>query len=92
MIWIPLTPDEARGVLTELDIAYKPVVDGSCTAFVGEDMQLMTIEEQIDTQFEATLDDLTAGVEYCVAIQVSTAAGESGFSNTIKAERKAFKL
>ncbi len=47
-------------------------------------MQLMTIEENIDTQSEALIGDLDASLEYCVAIQVSTIAGESGFSNILK--------
>ncbi len=83
-LWVPLTPDEARGVLTNLTLAYQPANNGSCYAIEEEDMQLMTIEENIDTQSEALIGDLYASLEYCVAIQVSTIAGESGFSNILK--------
>ena len=87
VIWVPLTADEARGVLTELDIAYQPAINGSCARF-GDSMELMTIEQQLETQSEAVLDDLEPEEEYCVAMQVSTIAGESGFSNVVKAQRK----
>lgn len=89
VIWVPLTPDEARGVLTELDIAYQPAVDGSCDSF-GDSMQLMLIEQQLETQSEAILEGLEPGEEYCVAMQVSTIAGESGFSNIVKTQRKQY--
>ena len=77
-------------MLTELDIAYQPAVNGSCSRadFGAEGMKLLTMEEQIDTQSEAVLDELEPGEEYCVAIQVSTIAGESGFSNILKAQCK----
>ena len=88
VFWIPLTPDEARGVLTQLEIAYQPAANGSCSSIGEEGMQLMTIEEEIDTQSEVVVDGLVAGEEYCVAIQVSTTAGESGFSNIQKAPCK----
>ena len=88
MFWIPLTPDEARGVLTRLQIAYQPADNGSCLGIGEEGMELMTIEEDIDTQSEALVDGLEATEEYCVAIQVSTRAGESGFSNILKIHRE----
>lgn len=88
VFWIPLTPDEARGVLTQLQIAYQAAVNGSCSSIGEDEMQLMTIEEEVDTQSEAVVDGLVAGEEYCVAIQVSTSAGESGFSNILMAQRK----
>lgn len=88
VFWVPLTPDEARGVLTGLQIAYQPSVNGSCSYLEQDSMQLMRIEENVDTQSEAVIDGLVGSEEYCVGIQVSTTAGESGFSNTIKAQCK----
>jgi len=72
-------------VLTELQIAYQPAVNGACYAIHEGDMQQMTIEENIDTQSEAVIDDLDPSKEYCVAIQVSTRAGESEYTNTLQA-------
>ena len=95
VIWIPLTPDEARGVLTSLQIAYQPSLNGSCDLLDEDDMQLMTIMEDIDTQSSAVIDGLLASEEYCVGIQVITIAGESGYSDIIKAQCmsvKNFKL
>ena len=51
VFWVPLTPDEARGVLTDLQIAYQPSPNGTCTYLDESGMQLMTIEENIDTQW-----------------------------------------
>ena len=88
VFWIPLTLDEARGVLTSLQIAYEPARNGTCTNIDEEDMQLMTITESLHTQSEAVIDGLLSTEEYCVAIQVSTRAGESGFSNVLRGHCK----
>ena len=88
VFWIPLTLDEARGVLTSLQIAYEPARNGTCTDIDEEDMQLMTITESLHTQSEAVIDGLLFTEEYCVAIQVSTRAGESGFSNVLRGHCK----
>ena len=89
MFWDPLTPDEARGVLTRLDIAYQPTpADGVCSEIGDEDMEVMTMQEDVDTQSEAEITGLDPTKEYCMAIQVSTRAGESGYSHTLKAHRK----
>ena len=88
VFWVPLTPDEARGVLTELQIAYQPSLNGTCAYLDYSNMQVMTIQENIDTQSVAVIDGLEEDKEYCVGIQVSTVAGESGFSNTLKAHCK----
>lgn len=88
VFWIPLTPDEARGVLTLLQIAYEPATNGLCYDINEEDMRVMTLLENVDTQSEAEIDGLEGSREYCVAIQVSTSAGESGFTDTLKAHCK----
>ena len=87
VFWIPLTPEQARGVLTRLQIAYQPAVNGRCVSF-SEGMEYVTIKEQIDTLSEAVVDGLEADQEYCMAIQVSTSAGDSGYSNILKAHCK----
>lgn len=92
VFWVPLTPDEARGVLTELQIAYQPNLNNTCISIDEENMQLMTIEENIDTQSVAVINGLVKNEEYCVGIQVSTTAGESGYSNTLKAHCKPYHV
>jgi hypothetical protein len=84
VFWDPLTPDEARGVLTSLYLAYEPAVNGLCSDIDEDHMQVMTLVENIDTQSEADIDGLDGSLEYCVAIQVSTRAGGSGYSDTLK--------
>lgn len=88
VFWIPLTPDEARGVLTQFQIAYEPATNGLCSDITEDDMRVMSLMENIDTQSEAEIDGLDGSREYCVAIQVSTRAGESGFTDTLKAHCK----
>ena len=83
VFWIPLSLEDARGVLTSLQIAYELARNGTCTDIDEEDMQLMTITESVHTQSEAVIDGLLATEEYCVAIQVSTRAGESGYSDLL---------
>ena len=88
VFWVPLTPDEARGVLTHLQIAYEPAVNGLCSDIDETHMQVMTLMEDIDTQSEAEVDGLDGSQEYCFAIQVHTRAGGSGFTDTLKAPCK----
>lgn len=88
VFWVPLTPDEARGVLTQLQIAYQPASDGLCSEINEDDMLVMRIEENIYTQSQADIFGLDGSLEYCMAIQVSTRAGESGFTSTLKAPCK----
>ena len=87
IVWIPLSPDEARGLLTLLEIDYyaKPRGTSSCTSFGPmDDSQIVHIEENLFEQTTANITDLVPNHEYCVAIQVSTSAGDSGFSNILK--------
>ena len=86
VVWVPLTPDEARGLLTLLEIDYyeKPLGVSSCTSFDPMDSTAVHIEENLFEQTTANVTGLVPNYEYCVAIQVSTSAGDSGFSNTLK--------
>ena len=87
IVWIPLSPDEARGLLTLLEIDYyaKPRGTSSCTSFGPmDDSQIVHIEENLFEQTTANITGLVPNHEYCVAIQVSTSAGDSGFSNILK--------
>ena len=88
VLWTPLTPDEARGVLTQLEIIYQPASGGQCLTINENSTQLMMIDENIDTQREAEVAGLDESLEYCVAIRVRTSAGESGHSNVLKAHCK----
>ena len=81
--WIPLTPDEARGVLTLLEIAYEPVRVKGCTDFYSIDAELIQMREDLFNQSTAIITGLQPNQEYCVAIKVATSGGESGFSSSL---------
>ena len=87
LVWTPLTPDEARGVLTQLDIMYQPASNGRCLAF-NDNNSTLVITKNVGTLQNAEITGLDESLEYCVAIQVRTSAGESGFSNILKAHCK----
>ena len=86
VVWVPLTPDEARGLLTLLEIDYyeKPHGESSCTSFDPMDSRVVHIEEKLFEQSNANITGLMPNQEYCVAIQVSTSTGDSGFGNILK--------
>ena len=89
--WIPLTRDEARGLLTSLEIAYAPATELGCPpnfATNSNDSETMLVTGNLFEKDTATITGLQGNLEYCVAIQVSTSEGDSGFSNTIKLTRK----
>lgn len=81
--WIPLTPDEARGVLTLLEIAYEPVRVKGCTDFYSMDSELIQMRENLYDQSTAVITGLQPNQEYCVAMKVATSGGESGFSSSL---------
>ena len=82
--WIPLTPDEARGVLTLLEIAYEPVRVKGCTDFYSMDAELIQMRENLFNQSTAIITGLQPNQGYCVAVKVATCGGESGFSNSLQ--------
>ena len=84
--WIPLTPDEARGLLTSLEIAYKPAGEMglNCSSYGFIDSKKVIQRENLFEHSTAIITSLNRNYEYCVAIQASTSAGASGFSNPIK--------
>ena len=82
--WIPLTHAEAKGLLTSLEIAYEPVVDSDCSSYNFMDSETIFMTENLFEQSTANITGLEPNREYCIAIQVSTSGGESGFSNIIK--------
>ena len=85
--WIPLTHTEARGLLTRLEIAYEPVMDSTsldCSSYSFMDSETVHMMENLFEQRTANITGLEPNREYCIAIQVSTNGGESGFSNAIK--------
>ena len=90
--WIPLTQDEARGLLTSLEIAYEPVFDSTvdCSNLEFLDSETIFVRENLFEQSSANITGLEPNREYCVAIQVSTSGGDSGFSNSIKLSCKMF--
>ena len=85
--WIPLVPDRASGVLTQLRIAYQTTNSSECSHFNNED-DVMYIEGNLFAQSQVTINNLKPDKEYCVAIKVSTIDGSSGFSTPLKMECK----
>lgn len=81
--WIPLTPDEARGILTLLEIAYEPIRVRDCTDFYPRDAELMEMRENLFDQSTAIINGLQPNQEYCVSIKVATSGGESGYSSSL---------
>ena len=90
--WIPLTHDEARGLLTSLEIAYEPVLDSTldCSNLEFMDSETIYVRENLFEQSSANITGLEPNRKYCVAIRVSTSGGDSGFSNSIKLSCKMF--
>ena len=89
--WIPLTLDEARGFLISLEIAYKSTAESGsdCSSYSFTDSEKAVLKEDLFNQSTAKITKLERDHEYCIAIQASTNAGESGFSNSIKLPCKA---
>ena len=48
------------------------------------DSEVILMRESLFEQRTANITGLEPNSEYCIAIQVRTSAGESGFSNSIK--------
>lgn len=88
--WLPLTPDEAKGILTLLEIVYHHKKSGTigCRSFNATGSRNIHIKEKLFEQTTANVNGLIANNQYCVVIQVSTIAGESGFSNPLELPRK----
>ena len=83
--WIPLTPDKARGLLTSLRIAYEPARGSRCfNNYSFMESYIVFVRENLFEQATANITGLEPNREYCVAIQVSTSRGDSGFSNSVK--------
>lgn len=86
VVWVPLTPDEARGILTLLEIVYhqKKSRKTGCSSFNPADSRSSHIKENLFEQTTANVNGLIANTQYCVFIQVSTIGGESGFSKPLE--------
>jgi hypothetical protein len=71
-----------------LEIAYEPVMDSTseCSSydFMDSETVLNYMMENHFEQSTANITGLEPNREYCIAIQVGTSGGESGFSNAIK--------
>lgn len=91
--WIPLTHEEARGLLTSLEIAYEPALDVplDCSNMEFMDSETVFVRENLFEQSSANITDLKPNHEYCVAIRVSTSGGDSRYSNSLKLSRKTFR-
>ena len=87
--WVPLTPDETRGLLTTLQIAYVPLRDGGqCQPIIEDGSNVLHMTEDLMVQSMASITGLLPNLPYCVAMQVGTSAGESGFSETLTLPRE----
>ena len=94
--WIPLTHDDARGFLTSLEIAYKPVSDTTgtldCSNIDFMESETVFVRENLFEQSSGNITGLEPNREYCVAIRVSTSGGDSRFSNSLKLSCKILLL
>ena len=94
VVWTPLTPVQVKGTLILLEIDYyvKQNGDSSCTLFESEQMdsslKIVHIEGKIFELTAANITGLIPNLVYCVALQVSTGAGDSGYSNFLELPRK----
>ena len=90
--WIPLTQDEVRGLLTSLEIAYQPVLNTTLNCSNSEfvDSETVSVRDNLFEQNSANITGLEPNREYCIALQVRTSGGESGFSSSIKLSCKMF--
>ena len=88
--WIPLTQDEARGLLTSLEIAYQPVLNTTlnCSNLEFVDSETIFVRENLFEQRSANITGLELNREYCIAIRVRTSGGDSRFSSSIKLSYK----
>ena len=80
--WIPLTQEEARGLLTSLEIAYQPVLDSTlnCSNMELVEGEAVSVRENLFEQSSANITGLEPNHEYCIAIRVRTSGGDSIFS------------
>jgi hypothetical protein len=90
--WIPLTQDEAGGLLTSLEIAYQPVLDATlnCSNTDFMDSETVFVRENLFEQSSANIIGLEPNHEYCITIRVNTSGGDSRFSNSTKLSCKMF--
>ena len=50
---------------------------------------ILTIEANLSAEsYEQRLDGLVPGKEYCIAVSTNTSAGDSGFGDAVKINRK----
>lgn len=82
--WIPITYDEARGLLTSLEIVYEPVKESSCAKHYFKDSETLILTQDLFGHSEATISGLAPSHEYCIAIRASTNGGKGGYSNIVK--------
>ncbi len=88
----PITPDDAHGYLTRVEVAYSPASSrgDNCDSFdpnTVDSNSVLVIEDDLDDS-EYSLNGLEAGEEYCVAVKASTALGSSEYSEPFKVTRK----
>ncbi len=88
----PISPDDAHGYLTRVEVAYKEATsrDDDCSGFNPSEVDsnsVLVIEDNLDDS-EYSLPGLDAGNQYCVAVRASTALGSSDYSDTFKITRE----
>ena len=83
--WQPLTPDDAHGYLTQIDVAYvEAPMDSDCSdTNPSEEGMVIVVTTNLNTS-QFVFDSLQPDKEYCVSVQASTAVGPSGYSAPIK--------
>ena len=87
MTWSGLSPEQATGVITHYRVAYEE--KSTCGTIDIDDSTILTIEANLSAEsYEQRLDGLVPGEEYCIAVSTNTSAGDSGFGDAVKINRK----
>lgn len=83
--WNSITPANARGFLTSIELAYEPserTGSNECPS-LDSSKHVVSFRDDMFNLYEISsysIPDLIPDEEYCVAIQASTSAGSSGYS------------
>ena len=83
--WDPITPENARGFLTSVTLAYEEVPrTGNDQCPPLDSAKTKTFTENLYEISSYSIANLTANQEYCVALQASTIAGSSGYTEPLR--------
>lgn len=84
--WDPITPENARGFLTSIQLAYEASERTGMDECPSLDVSkhVVTFTDNLYQISTYSIPDLTPDEEYCVAIRASTSVGPSDYSQPIR--------